>query len=193
MPNARCVICASPLPTGNTCGECLERLPRYDHVIAAAEYAFPMDVLLQAYKYGGDLSLGPLLADKLAQAVRAEIHTAKVDAIVPMPLAPARLRERGFNQAQEIARHMGVALRLRVLTHACRKISDTATQATLPLSARAHNVRGAFVCDANVRGMRIAIVDDVMTSGASINELARNLKAAGAAHVSGWVVARTLR
>lgn len=152
-----------------------------------------MDALLQAYKYGGDLSLGPLLAEKLAQAVCAEVQITTVDAIVPMPLARARLRERGFNQAQELARHVGAVLRLPVLAHACRKVTDTAAQATLPLSARAHNVRGAFVCDANIRGMRIAIVDDVMTSGASIDELARNLKRAGAAHVSGWVVARTLR
>lgn len=147
-----------------------------------------MDVLLQAYKYGGDLALAPLLADALAQEVRAD-----VDAIVPMPLAPARLRERGFNQAQELARCLGGALELPILTHACRKIIDTPAQATLPFSARAHNVRGAFVCDADLRGMRIAIVDDVMTTGASIDELARNLKRAGAAHVSGWVVARTLR
>lgn len=151
-------------------------------------YTFPVDALVQAYKYAGDLSLARLLADALVRVVAADVH-----AIIPMPLAPARLRERGFNQAQELARHLSATLSLPLLTHACRKISDTAVQATLPFSARARNVRGAFVCDADLRGMRVAIVDDVMTTGATLNELARVLKRAGAVHVSGWVVARTLR
>lgn len=188
MPAARCATCALPLPSGSTCGDCLEHPPIYDRVAAAAPYAFPIDALVQKYKYGGDLTLARLLAAELAREVIAD-----VDAIIPMPLAAARLRERGFNQAQELARHLGAALALPILTHACRKISETAAQAELPFSERARNVRGTFVCDADLRGLRVAIVDDVMTTGATINELAKNLKRAGAVHVSGWVVARTLR
>jgi ComF family protein len=151
-------------------------------------YAFPVDALIHAYKYAGDLSLARLLGEALVRAVPTD-----VEAIIAMPLTAARLRERGFNQAHELARHVSAALSLPLLTHGCRKISETAAQATLPFSGRARNVRGAFVCDADLRGMRVAIVDDVMTTGATLNELARNLKHAGAVRVSGWVVARTLR
>jgi ComF family protein len=188
LPKTLCATCALPLTSGSTCGACVAHPPRYDRVIAAFPYAFPIDALVQAYKYRRDLSLAPLLAAQLAPAL-----TADVDAVIPMPLAPTRLRERGFNQAQELARHLGRALRLPVLAEACRKVSDTAPQAALPFGERARNVRGAFVCDANLKGKRVAVVDDVMTTGATLNELARNLKRAGAIHVSGWVVARTLR
>ena len=162
--------------------------PYYDRITAAMPYAFPVDALVQAYKYAGDLSLARVLADTLVRVVSTD-----VDAVIAMPLAPARLRERAFNQAQELARRVSSSLTLPLLTHACRKISDTAAQATLPFRARARNVRGAFVCDADLQGLRVAIVDDVMTTGATLNELARVLKRAGAVHVRGWVVARTLR
>jgi predicted amidophosphoribosyltransferase len=109
-----------------------------------------------------------------------------------MPLAAGRLRERGFNQAQELARLAGRRLGVRVFAHACRKVADTAPQAALPWKERARNVRGAFVCDADLTGLSVAVVDDVITTGATLNELARNLKRAGAVQVSGWAVARTL-
>lgn len=188
MPPTRCTTCALPLPGAGTCGECLRHPPFYDRIAAAAPYAFPIDALVQSYKYGGDLTLAGLLAARLARSLVAD-----VDAVVPMPLAPERLRERGFNQAQELARPLARALGLPLLAHACRKIRKTRAQAELQFAERARNVRGAFVCDADLRGMRIAVVDDVMTTGATLNELARNLKRAGAVHVSGWVVARTLR
>lgn len=188
LPRARCEVCALPLTAGRSCGSCLEKAPAYDSVTAAYAYAFPLDALVQAYKYRGDLSLAPLLAARLVRAV-----VAQVDAIIPIPLAPARLRERGFNQAHELARHVGRALGLPVLAAACRKVNETPPQAALPWKERARNVRGAFVCDLDLAGKRIAVVDDVMTTGATLNELARNLKRAGAAQVSGWVIARTLR
>ncbi|MES2561270.1 MAG: ComF family protein [Pseudomonadota bacterium] len=188
MPAQRCDTCALPLPSGRTCGPCLKHPPHYDHITGALPYVFPVDALVQAFKYAGDLSLASMLADELVRVVSND-----VDAIIAMPLAPARLRERAFNQAHELARRLSAALSLPLLTDACRKISDTAVQATLPFSARARNVRAAFVCDADLRGMRVAVVDDVMTTGATLNELARVIKLAGAAHVSGWVVARTLR
>jgi ComF family protein len=188
LPPERCARCALPLPSGATCGACLASAPRYDRVVAAHPYAFPVDALVHSYKYAGDLTLAPLLGRALAAHL-----TADVDAIVPMPLSASRLKARGFNQAQELARHLGDALRVKVLTEACRKVAETPPQAALPFSERARNVRGAFVCDADLRQMRIAVVDDVMTTGATVNELARNLKRAGATHVSVWVVARTLR
>jgi ComF family protein len=163
-------------------------MPSYDSIVAAYPYEFPIDALVQAYKYGRDLTLAPLFARELARQL-----DGSVDAIVAMPLSASRLRERGFNQAHELARHLGRELGLPVLGHACRKVADTPPQAGLTLAQRARNVRRAFVCDADFTGTRVAIVDDVMTTGATMNELARVVKRARAAHVSGWVVARTLR
>jgi ComF family protein len=188
MPLARCAQCALPLPSGSVCAECVDRQPSYDSVEAAYPYEFPVDALVQAYKYGRDLTLAPLFARALVQHVRGD-----ADALVAMPLAKSRLRERGFNQAHEVARHLGRLLRLPVLADACRKVAETPPQAGLTLAQRVRNVRRAFVCDADLSGMRVAIVDDVMTTGATLNELARVLKRAGAASVTGWVVARTLR
>jgi len=185
---SRCEKCALPLPSGNVCGSCLARPPRYDCASAPYAYAFPVDALILAFKYGETLSIAPLLASRLGSAA----HIA-VDSLIPMPLASARLRERGFNQAYELARLAGRRLGLPVLAHACGKIADTPPQAALPWNERASNVRGAFVCDADLTGMKVAIVDDVMTTGATLDELSKTLKRAGAVHVSCWVVARTLK
>jgi ComF family protein len=188
LPADRCRICALPLTSGTVCGGCIQHPPAYDSVSAPFAYAFPVDSLIHGLKYGGNLSIAPLLADALAG-----ISPPRVDALIPLPLAPGRLRERGFNQAQELARIAGGKLGIRVMPHACRKVADTPPQAALPWKERAGNIRGTFVCDADLRGMRVAIVDDVMTTGATLNELARNVKRAGAVHVSGWIVARTPR
>jgi ComF family protein len=187
LPARRCFQCAVPLASGRICGACLDRPPRFDRVEAVFAYRFPVDGLVQACKYGGRLALAGLLGGQLARVV-----TGGVDAIVPMPLAPRRLAERGFNQALEIARPVARTRRLPLLRNACRKVADTPPQAALPWSERARNIRRAFVCDADLRGMRVAVVDDVLTTGATLNELARVLRKAGAVEVVGWVVARTL-
>jgi len=186
LPAAHCARCALPLTSGTVCGACLDDPPEYDSVSAPYTYAFPVDALIHAFKYGGTLSIAPVLAAKLGSAA------PPVDILIPMPLATGRLRERGFNQAQELARLAGCRLGMRVFAHACRKVADTAPQAALPWKERARNVRGAFVCDADLTGLSVAVVDDVITTGATLNELARNLKRAGAVQVSGWAVARTL-
>ena len=186
MPHARCSRCALPLPSGGICAECLAHPPSYDAIAAAFPYEFPIDALVQAYKYGGDLSLAPLFAAELARCVTA------VDAIVAMPLSAARLAERGFNQAHEIARRLGRTLGVPVFTHACRKVAETPPQAGLSLAQRVRNVRGAFVCDADLHGKHVAIVDDVMTTGATLGAAARAALEAGARRVDVHVVARTL-
>jgi ComF family protein len=163
-------------------------MPAYDRVCAAYAYGFPVDALIHSFKYRGNLALVRALAGSVAQ-----LATSPVDALIPMPLSAARLRERGFNQAQELARHLGRSCNLPIFEGACRKVADTVPQAALPWEERARNVRRAFVCDADLSGLRVAVVDDVVTTGATLNELARNLKRAGALHVSGWVIARTLR
>ena len=187
LDTRHCDTCALPITDGTRCGACLTDAPAYDHVCAPFTYAFPVDALVQALKYRSMLAIAPLFGSAIAASL-----DERPDIIVPMPLANARLRERGFNQAQEIARHVakisGIALRPR----ACRKVCDTQPQAALPWKERAKNVRKAFVCDDDFTGRHVAVVDDVMTTGATLNELARNLKQAGAARVTGLVAARTL-
>lgn len=188
LPPSQCRSCALPLASGQICGTCLSAPPAYDGVTAAFVYDFPVDALIQKFKYGPDLTLAPVLG-----RLPGNTPCGEIDAVLAMPLGAARLRDRGFNQAQELAR---VAARIRgvpLLARACRKVSDTPPQAGLPWKERAANVRGSFVCDADLRGQRVAIVDDVMTTGATVGELARVLKRAGALSVHVWVLARTLR
>lgn len=187
LPGNRCAICALPLASGKVCGACLDRPPRFDRVEAVFAYRFPVDALIHAFKYGGRLALARTLGEALAGQVARD-----VDAIVPMPLANGRLAERGFNQALEIARVTAAATGIALLPRACRKVTETPAQARLPWKERARNVRRAFVCDADLADKRIAVVDDVLTTGATLNEIARVLRKAGAAEVRGWVVARTL-
>ena len=188
LPHARCAVCALPIASGCVCGACLDHPPCFDRVMAVFAYRFPVDALVHAFKYGGDLAVGSMLGQALGAAV-----TERADLIIPMPLARKRLRERGFNQARELARSVGSLTGIPVAADICRKVIETQPQAALPWRERAKNVRSAFVCDADLTEKKVAVIDDVMTTGATLNELARNLKRAGATQVSGWVVARALK
>jgi ComF family protein len=189
LPPECCPVCALPVPGAVTCGACLTRAPAFDRITAAYVYAFPVDALVHAFKYGGNLAIAGALGEALARAVGDQ----RPDCLVPMPLSRARLRERGFNQALEIARSVSARTGIPIVPDACRKALETQPQAALPWKARARNVRGAFRCDAGLEGVRVAVIDDVMTTGATLNELAKCLKRAGAAEVRGWVAARALR
>ncbi|MBN8760999.1 MAG: ComF family protein [Thiobacillus sp.] len=184
-----CPVCAHPSPGGRVCGACLKHPPAYDRTRAALVYAFPLDRLIPQLKYHGRLAVAPALADCLAAHLGA---APPPDCLVPMPLHPGRLRERGFNQAGEIARGLAQRLDLRLATEMCRRVRDTPPQMRLAHDQRRRNVRDAFACDASVRGLHIAVVDDVMTTGSSLDALARSLKRAGAREVSCWVAARAL-
>jgi len=184
-----CRLCALPL-NGSICGECLARAPPFAATVAAWTYAFPVDQLLQAFKYGGALALAEPLADALATAVRSR-GDSNCDAIVALPLAPARQRQRGFNQAHEVARRAAVRLGIPVVRGLAR-VRDSPPQATLAWAARSANVRNAFQGDASLQGRRVAIVDDVMTTGATLAAAAKAARRAGAVAVEAWVVARTL-
>lgn len=192
-----CPQCASPSPGAAICGRCLSHPPHYDRSTAAWRYAFPADRLLQSFKYGARLALAGFCAEHIVLA--GDLHTdafrAKplhIDLIVPMPLHPRRLSARGFNQALEIARPLARTLRLPIDAFALERLRDTAAQAGLPLAERVKNVRGAFACKRDLAGLRIAVVDDVMTSGATLDEVAKTLKRAGVLRVENWVAARTL-
>lgn len=184
---AHCPQCALPTHDGAVCGHCLQRPPHFDRTVAAFAYSFPLDKLVQALKFNEQLTLARSLAEPLAQRM-----VARPDCIVPMPLHPARLRERGFNQSLELARHLARDLDIALLPNIAQRVRDTAPQSGLPWKERKKNLRQAFASGREVAGQHVAIVDDVMTTGASLNELAKALKAAGAREVSTWVVARTL-
>ena len=167
----------------------LPRPPHFDATLAAFRYEFPTDQLILAFKYGHQLALAAFFAAELTRLA----ETLEADLIIPLPLHPSRLRERGFNQALEDRarrrRRARAADRGDALPPHAR---DTPAQAGLPLRSRIRNMRAAFHCTADLSGRRIIIVDDVMTTGASLNECARTLKLHGANAVSVLVVARAV-
>ena len=184
-----CPACALPTPTGEVCGHCLANPPLFTRTTAAFGYAFPLDKLIQAMKYGEQLALAHAFANKLAQRVD---KSALPDFVMPMPLHSAKLRERGFNQSLLIAAVLARELNLTLLANDCQRVRNTPPQSALPWQERDKNVRNAFRCDVDLTGKRIVMVDDVMTTGASLNALAEALKRRGATEISAWVVARTL-
>jgi ComF family protein len=198
----RCRVCANPLPeTGHAgaaasvplCGRCLAQPPAFDATVAAADYALPLDALVLQLKFGGRLALAALFGRVLADAALATPGFARPALLCPVPLGPERLAGRGFNQALEIARplarQLGVALHPRL----ARRSHETAAQSLLRPSARRANIAHAFtVADgALIAGRHIGVVDDVMTSGQTLNELAATFKRYGAARVTCLVFART--
>ncbi len=189
LPSERCPRCAMPSAGAQPCGRCLASPPRFDSTRAALVFAFPADVLVHALKYRGELALAGLAAGLLGECLD---EGDRVDAIVPVPLSDARMRERGYNQAMEIARHVARARGIVLAPAICERVRDTPAQAALPFAGRAANVRGAFRCPTPVAGQTIAVLDDVMTTGATLDEVASTLKRAGAARVVNWVLARTL-
>ena len=185
----RCPLCALPTPGSNTCGACLKQAPHFDATQAVFRYEFPLDRLIQSLKYAHRLAGADFLGRELAQLS----VPFRPDLILPVPLAPARLAERGFNQALELARpltrSLGVPLEIR---HIHRR-RDTAPQASLPWKERKQNIRHAFESGIDLTGKTVLVVDDVMTTGATLDELARTLKAHGAARVENFVLARALK
>jgi ComF family protein len=185
----QCPQCALPTPGGERCGTCLKHPPAFERTHAALAYAFPLDRMIPRLKYHGQLAVAPALGECLVQAVASR---PRPDRLVAMPLHAQRIRERGFNHASEIARVVAQRLGVPLDTTSCRRIRDTPPQMGLKHDARRRNVRGAFACSGDIRGQRIALVDDVMTTGTSLDELAKTLRQAGAESVETWVVARTL-
>lgn len=190
LETAHCPSCALPTPTGEVCGQCLKRPPLLARTTAVFGYAFPLDKLVQALKYREQLALAHAFAEELARRID---RTDLPDCIIPMPLHPAKLRKRGFNQSQLLAAGVARGLGLELLPHACRRVRDTPSQSALPWKERKKNMREAFCCDLDLTGKRVALVDDVLTTGASLNALAEAAQKRGAVEISAWVVARTLK
>lgn len=189
LPDAVCSQCALPC-TDKLCGHCLSKPPYFDACYGLFSYQFPLSALLQAYKYGNKLHL----ARTLGLLLKNRVPVDAVDTVIAMPMHPQRLKERGFNQALEIARVVCAEQAQKLDYDSVQRHKNKPAQVSLAWQARLKNIIGVFKVQSSVHiaGQRIAIVDDVMTTGASLNELAKTLKQAGASHVECWIVARTI-
>jgi ComF family protein len=190
----RCPRCALPSPEGAVCGGCLRAPPPWSTCVAALDYAFPWDRLLSRFKFDQRPDLGAPLAALLAQALAAR-PVERETVVTAVPLSAARLAERGYNQAWELARRVARALTLRADPRLLLRCRDTPHQVGLGRAERERNLRQALLATPEhasaIDGRTIALVDDVMTTGVTAQAATRALLAAGAASVSVWVVART--
>ena len=199
----RCMQCAVPLPAAEIasacrCGACLSQAPAFDATVVAADYAPPIDQLVLALKFGSRLALAPLFARALRDALlheRAEA-IALPTLLTAVPLGRRRLAERGFNQAFEIAKPLSRALGIKLEAQLVVRQRDTDAQALLHPDQRYRNIQHAFVVPdtaiERVRGQHVGVVDDVITTGGTLGELAATLKRFGAVRVTNLVFARTL-
>jgi ComF family protein len=186
-----CPRCALPLAApAPACANCLRRAPPMAATRAALRYEGDTRRLLPRYKFGAELAVGRVLGGLLVEAVAS---AARPDLLLPVPLHPTRLRERGFDQAWELARAVARELDLPARCDVLSRVRATPAQTGLDAAARRRNLREAFRADPAVRGLRVALVDDVMTTGATVHAAARALRRAGAASVDAWVVARAPR
>lgn len=198
----RCVQCAMPVPVTAReirCGDCQKHQPAFDATIVAVDYAAPADQLVLALKFGARLPLAPLMADMLHDVIRHDTECgllAMPTLLTAVPLGASRLQERGFNQSLEIARTLSRRFDMALVPHLLVRLRDTPAQATLPTGERRRNMRRAFAVPPaaidHVCGCHIGVIDDVMTTGATLNEIAATLKRFGAQRVTNIVFARTV-
>ncbi|MCY1417239.1 comF family protein [compost metagenome] len=193
-----CVICAIPLPTHDLpCGDCLKRPPSFDRVEVPWRYAFPVDGLITRFKHQARWPLGRLLGELLSRHLDHAFSEGlpRPHALLPVPLAAPRLRQRGFNQALMLARWLGDELQLPLQADWLRRVEDGPSQQGLDAAARRRNLHRVFALDerAELRGLQLALVDDVLTTGTTAHFLARLLKRGGAARVDVYCMARTPR
>lgn len=183
-----CLRCALPLPQAGVCGSCLQHPPPLDETRATFDYAFPLDRLLPRLKFHGDFAAGRVLAQAMAERCAL---LPRPEAIVPIPLHRARLRQRGYDQALELAKPLAHALQLPLLANALQRRKTTTAQSRLDAAARQRNLRDAFVvARSEALPAHVVLVDDVMTTGATLHAAARALHKAGVQRVDAWVCAR---
>ena len=193
QPQPRCLTCAAAVPAGiRLCGECLKLAPPLDACLAAVPYAFPWSDLIVGYKFHNHPGRAGAFALLLRSTPWVEPAMDAADVLVPMPLSRARLRTRGFNQALVLARQLAPD---KTDHRLLLRLKDTPPQSSLKRTDRLDSVKDAFGIDPlhadRIKGARMVLVDDVMTSGASLFAAARALRAAGASHITGLVIART--
>jgi len=189
-----CVQCgerlAGDMVASPVCGACLRKPPRYDYTHCGFRYEFPVDHLVRALKYHGRLAHARVLGQLLARTLANQKERQLPQLLVPVPLAQQRYGERGFNQAIEIGAQLEKVLGIPLRADLLERRRNTREQAGLDRVARRKNVRGAFAIRKALPGEHIAIVDDVVTTGSTVNEIARVLRRAGAKQIEVWAVAR---
>lgn len=187
-----CPLCALPQQTApaHLCADCAEKTPPFDAGWSAFRYARPIDKAVLHLKYHAGFRSARWLGQEMAQmlALRQE---PLPELLLPVPLHPRRLRRRGYNQALELARSIGRQLELEVDARGARRLRATTDQIGQSAAQRRRNVKNAFAVDAaRVRGRHLALIDDVMTTGSTLAELARACRAAGASRIEVWTAAR---
>lgn len=190
-----CQRCAAPLPVEAAtpiCGHCQRQPPPWDRTWAPLAYAWPVDRLIQGFKFNANLAAGRLLGELLAEFLEAAT-LPKPDWLLPVPLHKSRLAERGYNQALELARPVSRRLGLALDPGLCRRLHATQVQSRLSFKERQRNLHRAFQVTRPLTGMHIAILDDVITTGATVTALALALRDAGAANIQVWSLARAVR
>ena len=193
QPLHRCTTCALPLPAGMPrCGACITAPPLWDAALAAVPYAYPWSGLVVDFKFQQHPAWARTLATLMRSAPWVDPALEAAHVVLPLPLSAERLRTRGFNQALELARHLAPG---KVNTELLLRVRDTPPQSSLPRHERLRSVQGAFAVEplrvAELRGRRVVLVDDVMTSGASLHAASTALRHAGVAHITVLVFART--
>ena len=190
IPSA-CMPCALPLPPGNfmTCGECIKNKPYVDHTIAPYAFEEPLRTLLHDYKYKHGLYLISFLAQLIIKNLPPEaLHT---ECMIPIPMHPNRLRQRGFNQAAELTKVIGEYLNIPYHLSSCQKTIQTKPQAGLNAEQRHRNLLNVFSTE-SISYQHVTLIDDLLTTGSTVNELAKTFKKNGVAHVNVWCCARVL-
>ncbi len=184
-----CRRCALPLAQAGICGRCMKNPPPFEQTFALFRYAHPVDHLIQELKFSRRLVNARLLATLMAASLQQQKQRLP-DLIVPVPLHRRRLRARGYNQAVELARPVSRLLGVRIGFGCCQRVRETAVQSDLVAKQRCANVKGAFKVDGSLRGAHVVIIDDVMTTGNTVTELAQVMRDRGARIVDIWVCAR---
>lgn len=185
-----CRQCGIPLEHDSLCGDCLIAAPAFSRCIAPLRYEAPISHLVGSFKYQSNFNHGRILSQLLIERLQREDLTS-IDALIPVPLHWWRRWQRGFNQTEIIADEVSRALDLPMQTRWLRKIRSGTPQQDLDADARQRNLRDAFVCTRNLAGLHIAVIDDVVTTGATANAIAATLRKRGAACVQIWALART--
>ncbi|MES9969432.1 MAG: ComF family protein [Candidatus Thiodiazotropha sp.] len=188
-----CPCCALPLPSDvssrQLCGRCTKGQPPYTNTITAFTYEPPVNRLIGMFKFQQKLHLAHPLAGLLTE--RLDEQHERPEVLIPVPLHPLRLRQRGFNQSMEITRILAKHYCLPYDWRLCRRIKETKAQSELSRQERRSNLANAFEVCAEVKDSHLALVDDVITTGATVTELSRVLKKAGARRIDVWAIART--
>lgn len=186
-----CPSCALARLDDSRCPACAQRPPPQDRALAAFHFKDPVRHAVLALKYGAGFTQARWLGRALAtRAARAAAHDRLPDLLLPVPLHPQRLRHRGYNQALELARIVGQKLDIEVDAHHLRRTRATADQIGQSRAARRRNLRGAFAASPELKGRHVAIVDDVMTTGSTLAEIAHCCRETGAASIETWAIAR---